>query len=135
MTKEELVTMVEGVMSSHIEKGYWGGLGDDRKVQLMDTACMDVLAALGGVELEDIPDTLKLFGFAVAEQAVYLGQYYDAMPKDGRVLTGENIDGTSETYAVQGNDGLNGVLSIRAKAFISSLRRALVGGTLNISRG
>lgn len=135
MTKEELSTMVEDIMSSHIEKGYWGELETDRKGQLVETASMDVLAALGGVELSDIPDTLKLFGFAVAEQAVYLGQYYDTMPKDGRVLTGENIDGTSETYAVQGNDGLNGVLSIRAKAFITSLRRALLGGTLRISRG
>ena len=135
MTQEELDTMVEGVMERHVDSEYWNGLTDGRKAQLIATAENDILAALSGIGLEDVPNTLKLFGFAVAEQAVYLGQYYDTMPKDGTIKTSENIDGVSETYAVQGGDGLNGVLSIRAKAFIASLRRALLGGTLRISRG
>lgn len=135
MTQEELSAMVDEIMSTHIERAYWTDLDEDRKLSLVVTAGNDILAALAGVELEDVPSNLKLFGFAVAEQAVYLGQYYDTMPKDGSVKTSETIDGTSESYAVQNGDGLHGVLAVRAKAFIASLRRVLVGGSLRVSRG
>lgn len=76
---------------------------------------------------------------AIAEQAVFLTRNYEQI-SEGKVLTGESIEGISESYTLI-DGGLTGSfkmsfgLSPRAAAYIEQAKRENGGSTARITRG
>ena len=130
MTIEELIAAVNLYFTTHLDSDFWNRLSNESKTGAVTMAKDDVLAELSGVKLEDI-DANSYALMAIAEQAVYLARNYEAL-NEGKVLTGESIDGISESYTLISS---RAGLSFRAEAFIKHAKSAALGATVRVSRG
>ena len=129
MTEAELADAVDAYLAAHLDAEYWAGLETAAKNASRAMALEDVLAQIPGLTLAAMKSGTFAVS-AVAEQAVYLMRNY-ANLTEGKVVTGESIEGISNTYALIGSPGL----SFRAAAFIKRAKSAISGASVHISRG
>ena len=129
MTEAELLAAVDAYLAKHLDAEFWDGVSETERAAAVNMALEDVLAQIPGLTLA----AMKAGTFAVsavAEQAVYLMRNY-ANLTEGKVVTGESIEGISNTYALIGSPGL----SFRAAAFIKRAKSLISGASVHISRG
>lgn len=129
MTEAELLDAVNAYLAKHLDAEFWAGIFETEQAAAVNMALEDVLSQIPGLTLA----AMKAGTFAVsavAEQAVYLARNYENMT-EGKIVTGEGLDGISNTYTLIGSPGL----SFRAAAFIKRAKSAISGGTVAIGRG
>ena len=134
MTPEEMAAAVTAVLAEGLDAAFWQGQTATTKTAAINMATKDIFARLGGMRLADVPstDTGGPVVCAVAEQAVYLVRTHDEQA-DGKVITGEGVQGLSISYTLIG-DAKNVGLAPRAATFLQQAKRQAMGN-MRFSRG
>lgn len=130
MNIDELGEMVDQYFSVHLDRVYWQGLDKATRAGAVQMAVNDIAVAIPGISLEALGAIAPAVN-AIAEQAVYLARNY-ARQTFGRVVTGEGVDGISNSYALLGD---NPGISFRAEPFIKEAKRLVRGNSVRIARG
>lgn len=130
MELSEIHGAVDKYFQTHLDAGYWNGLGADIRQSAVVMAVSDICAVVTGLKLEAITENspdLK----AIAEQAVYLSRNYETI-SEGKVVTSESVEGLSTGYSLIGNSY---GISPRASVFINQAKQLICGRSLRIVRG
>lgn len=128
MTSADMLVAVDAYLAAHLDAAFWSGLPTATKTGASTMAQADVEAATA-TTLDLIGSVDHPFVKAVAEQAVYLARNY-ASQNEGKVVTGESVEGLSNTYTLIGTPGT----SPRANVFIKQAKRAALVG-IRFGRG
>ncbi len=119
------VEIADNYFATHLDKGYWAGLTDDKKTGSVTMAEVDITPLMvASADLEN-----EYFIAAVCEQAVYLARNHGTINNIDRVKS-ESISGAGSASYRQLNQADN--IAPRARMFI---RRANGSTNLRFGRG
>lgn len=134
MTDAELLAAVSACIASGLDAAYWASQSATQAAACR-MAAGDIFARLSGVSQETVTDTAGSLISAIAEQAVFLLRTHEERA-EGKVITGESVEGLSASYTLLGGANADGVLAPRAAAYLERAKKALrASGKFRFGRG
>ena len=115
------------IAESHLDAAFFQSAGEEKQNAAFRMAWNMVLAECG---MTTIPDRNSAFYLAVAEQTIFLLRKYEELA-EGKILTGENVDGISASYTLLSTTGFSPV----AMTYLACAKKNAAPAIVRYGRG